>query len=63
MIDNFDLYDMEERRLARAERLRPHCDLCDEPIWDEYGYRVGEYLVCERCMEDAKERIEEDFDD
>lgn len=61
MIDNFDLYDMEERRLARAENHRPHCDLCGEPIWDDYAYRIGEYLVCESCMEDSKESVEEDY--
>ena len=60
MIDNFDLYDMEEARLSRAERKRPHCDICREPIWDEYAYRIDGVLICESCVENSKEYLEDD---
>lgn len=59
-VDNFDLYEYEERQRAWAEARRPHCDNCHEPIWDEYAYRICDLLICEACMESAREYIEED---
>lgn len=56
-IDNFALYDMEEKRLAKGEAQQPHCDECHEPIWDEYAYRINGELICQRCMEEKREWI------
>lgn len=59
MIDNAALYDAEEKRLARAEASRVHCDECGEAIWDDFAYRIGDDLICERCMEEKKEWIDD----
>lgn len=59
MPDNFTLYDLEEARLAREEAKRPHCDMCGGAIWEDYGYRIDDMLICESCIENAKEYIEE----
>ena len=57
--DNFDLYDMYEREQCREERKLPKCDLCGEPIYEDYAFRISGDLICERCIEDAREYIEE----
>lgn len=58
--DNFDLYEYEERQRAWAEARRPHCTECGDAIWEDYAYRIGDSLICEACMESAREYIEED---
>ena len=58
--DNFDLYEYEERQRAAAERRRPHCYNCEEPIWDDFAYRIDGVLLCEACIKSMKEYIEED---
>lgn len=56
MKDNFDFYDEEEKRLAKAEKEQPHCDWCGEAMW-EYYFKIGEDKVCDRCIEEAREWI------
>lgn len=60
MLDNFDFYDQEERRVDALLAKLPTCCICEEPIQDEYGYRIYGDLWCPRCIEDAREYIEED---
>lgn len=49
----------QERRLES----RPVCDICNQPIMDEYIYHVDEYAVCEECaleyLKDNRELIKE----
>lgn len=49
-----DPYDDFLNHEAQAEewlsRL-PVCDICGEPIQDDYYYRLGGEIICEHCME------------
>ena len=57
MKDNFDLYDEEEKRLAKAEKNQPHCDWCGEAMW-EYYFQIGDEKVCDRCIEECRVDID-----
>lgn len=50
-----DAYDMwceheaqQEEELSRC----PKCDVCGEPIQDEYCYQIEGVAICEYCMID-----------
>ena len=53
MIDNFDLWDAEDRKNAAWEAKLPVCDLCGEPMTEWYRIRqkFGDLLVCPDCIE------------
>ena len=36
----------EEAEMDRAV----YCDECDEPITDDYCYKVGAWLLCKNCL-------------
>lgn len=63
MIDNFGLYDIYEREQDRRAAHYPKCDLCGDAICD-YGYRISyqlsSLLICEPCMEQAREYVDEE---
>ena len=53
------------RREADQERWlenRPRCDVCGEPIQDEYKYPVNGQIMCQDCahgwVESIREKIE-----
>lgn len=54
--------------LARKEaederwlRSRPVCAWCGEPIQDEYAYEIDGELICERCIEDCRTSVPEEY--
>ena len=57
---DFDRWDMErERRLAR----RPCCDMCGARIKEETAIRLRGHWICESCIENSREVVDEfDFD-
>lgn len=61
MKDNFDFYEQEEKRLAALLMKCPICEWCGEPIQEDYAFRIHGDLVCQHCIEDAKENIDNDF--
>jgi formylmethanofuran dehydrogenase subunit E len=50
VIDNYDLFDIYDRQQERWLASLPKCDLCNEPIQDEYGYMINGNLICEECL-------------
>lgn len=46
-IADFDRYDAAQ---AREEAKRPHCEYCEEVLWDSYYYINGE-IICEDCLD------------
>ena len=48
-VRDFDRWDREQ-----TDRLNslPKCDICGEPIQDEYMYEIGGDRYCESCMND-----------
>lgn len=53
MIDNFRLYDFEEKRLAKLEQKLPVCDCCGERMeeWYEVSFKLQTWRFCEDCIE------------
>lgn len=40
-------------------RARPVCAWCGEHIQEEYAYRIGDDLVCEDCLDDARVNVDD----
>ena len=62
MLDNLDFFYAEERRMVEAERRRPHCIWCGEPIWQDKAFRLDEGLLCDSCIESNQEWVEDEED-
>lgn len=60
MFDNLDMFYRHQRELDEAEGKRPHCCICGEPIWQERALRIFEGLMCDSCIEEHQEWIEEE---
>ena len=56
-MDNYERWerynDEQERKLEKL----PKCDLCEEPIQEQFAYRINDELICQECIEDFKEAI------
>ena len=50
--DNYDQYKQYEADCERWLAKRPICSDCEEPIQDDYCYKIGEKYICSRCLED-----------
>ena len=61
MIDNYDLFEMNERQIERRLARLPKCNKCGNPITSEYAYDV-DGLWCEDCFEEYRKEIRVDMD-
>jgi len=58
--DDFVKWDLDYYRWLET---RPKCCACDEPIQDEYGYKIIGEWYCEDCMNrEFRKYIEEEVD-
>ena len=48
---DFDSWDAEQQRALDA---LPHCDMCGEPIQDEYYYDFGNEIMCDECLNEYR---------
>lgn len=53
MYSDDPLMDFEAWEAEEHDRLeeRPVCSQCDEPIQEDFAYRINDELICEDCME------------
>ena len=59
--DNYDLFEAHEAKMYAEARRRPKCSICEEPIWDDYAYRIDGKLICPDCLDNNfREHITED---
>ena len=57
-IADFEAYEYErEKNLSK----RPKCDICGEPIQEDYYYEIGE-KICEGCMTEYFRKEIEDYE-
>ena len=52
--ENMDNYERWERYDAEKQKkldALPLCECCEEPIQDEYAYRIDNELICQECLE------------
>ena len=59
MFDNLDMFYRHQRELDEAEGRRPHCCICGEPIWQDRALRLEDGLMCDSCIEEHQEWIDE----
>lgn len=64
MIDNYDLFEMNEARIAKETMHRPMCSCCNRPIMDDYAYEIENgLLVCAECLDDEYKVYIDDEED
>ena len=49
--DNYSQWEWQERERERRLAERPVCDICDQPIQDDYFYLINGDQVCPDCLE------------
>ena len=59
MVDNYDLWEAHDRKEARRISHLPVCDFCGEPIQQERALKLMGLWVCDECIEDNMEWIED----
>lgn len=57
-IADFNRYDYERQK--EIDSL-PVCDICGEPIQDDYLFDLDGTLVCEECLKDNYRKPVEDY--
>lgn len=60
--DNYDLFEMHEAKIYNEQRHRPKCSVCEEPIMEDYAYRIKGLLICPDCLDEFKEWIDDDYE-
>lgn len=58
-MDNYDLWEANEREKEKWLKKRPVCRLCKNHIQDEDAYLIGNDWYCEDCMQENKVYIED----
>lgn len=49
--DNYDLWEAHDREQAKRLAELPVCDVCDDPIDDDFYYEINGENICEHCMD------------
>ena len=49
--DNYGLWEAHEREKEELLAKYPSCEICGEPIRDEYLYLINDKFVCQECLE------------
>lgn len=57
--DNYSQFLKRDREEYAAEKNRPACACCEEPIWGETAYRINGELWCPQCIENCIEYLED----
>ena len=60
IIDNYDLWAMHDAKEAKRIAHLPTCDFCGEPIQQERALKLMGLWVCDECINDNMQWIEED---
>ena len=53
-----DMYDMERQK--ELDKL-PKCDICGEPIQDDFLYDLDGTLVCDECLKTEYRKPVDDY--
>ena len=49
--DSYDLWEAHDRKQAKRIAELPVCDVCDDPIDDDFYYEINGENICEHCMD------------
>ena len=50
-MDNYAMWERNEREMERRLARRPICCQCGEHIQDDFAYKIDDELVCRDCLE------------
>lgn len=59
--DYNELYDAFEQDRENELEKYPKCDLCGEPITDEYFYNIDGTFICEECLNSEYRKRVDDY--
>lgn len=59
MIDNYDVWEAHDIELERRRMRRPVCDDCGEHIQEETAFLINGNWICEKCMDNYREIVED----
>jgi formylmethanofuran dehydrogenase subunit E len=59
--DYNDLHDEYERKRESALDKYPKCDICGEPITDEFFYDIDGTFICEECLKTEYRKNTDDY--
>ena len=59
-IADFNRYEADQEE--QLDKL-PKCDICGEPIQDDYMYDIYGDIFCEECLKDKFRKSVEDYTD
>lgn len=45
-------FEMHEAYQAEILKKQPVCEVCGEPITDDYYYKIDDCVVCSDCLKD-----------
>lgn len=52
-------FNAKDAERYRWEMSRPICDICGEPIQEAEYYRIFDKNICEGCLRDCRQWVEE----
>lgn len=58
-MDPYEEFLRRESERYEAEKKMPHCDDCGEPIGDDYYYKIGGVIYCEKCLAEYRRPTED----
>lgn len=61
--DYNDYATQEDNKRASLEDKLPKCDLCGEPIYDDYCYEINGEVICEECLKEHYRHETENYMD
>ena len=53
-----DEWEHEQNQMAWLDS-RPVCDVCGDPIQEDYYYEIGDMMLCERCIQECKTFVQD----
>lgn len=57
--DSYDILEAHDIEMERRRARRPVCDDCGEHIQDETAFLINGSWICERCMDNFRELVED----
>lgn len=60
-MDNYSMWERNEREMEKRLARRPVCCQCGEHIQDEFAYRINDDLFCQDCLEACFQVYVEDY--
>ena len=56
--DNYDIYEAHEAERERRLEELPKCDICGEPIQEEYYYLIKGDKICPDCLDNYRKDVD-----